>query len=222
MQWLSADDSSIGWVAEKLIDVRRARDASHLGGAHLKHVPNATLMRALRGALNEQESLDLQDGNSATMFQHYVQKIFQKLDKADDVSEEELALLEWAYLTVLDDTSRPPRLLHKRLALRPHFFVELLTLVYRSNKEDKDGLLSEVDEDKRANVANQAYRLLNSWKGMPGLVDGVLNPDTLKEWVQEARSLCEANGRKEIGDQKLVRRLHGRQRIRMARGHRSP
>jgi hypothetical protein len=203
MHWISADNSNIGWVAEKLIEVKRARDAIQLSGAHPQHVPNATLVRALRGALSEQDSLKLQDGNSATMFQYYVQEIIQKLDKADDVSEEELALLEWAYLTVLDDTSRSPRLLHKRLALSPHFFVELLSLVYRSNKEEKEGLLSKVDEDKRANVANQAYCLFNSWKGMPGLVDGVLNPDTLKAWVQEARSLCEGNGRKEIGDQKI-------------------
>jgi hypothetical protein len=203
MHWITADDSNIEWVAEKLIDVKRARDAIHLGGAHLQHVSNATLVRALRGALSEQESLDLQDGNAATMFQHYVQEIFQKLDKIEDVSDEELALLEWSYLTVLEHTSRPPTLLHKRLAFSPHFFVERLTLVYRSNREEKDGLLSEVEEDKRANVANQAYRLLNSWQGMPGLVDGVLNADTLKAWVREARSLCEANGRMEIGDEKI-------------------
>ena len=111
--------------------------------------------------------------------------------------------MEWSYLTVLDDTSRPPRLLHKRLALSPHFFVELLTLVYRSNKEEKEDLLSEVDDGKRANIANQAYRLLNSWHGMPGMFDGALNAETLKAWVKEACSRCEANGRKEIGDQKI-------------------
>ena len=47
MHGLNADHSNIEWVTEKLIEVKRARDAIHLAGAHLQHVSSATLVRAL-------------------------------------------------------------------------------------------------------------------------------------------------------------------------------
>jgi hypothetical protein len=103
MHRINAGDESVPWVAEKLISFGRARDAIHLIGGHLKHVPSATMLNALRAALKEPTSQEAeQDSNNAVMFQHYVQEIFQKLDKSEDVSEDDVALLEWSYLLVLE------------------------------------------------------------------------------------------------------------------------
>ena len=63
MHWLNADHSNIEWVTEKLIEVKRARDAIYLAGAHLQHV----LVRRLCGRCavrwKSKKSLNLQDGN---------------------------------------------------------------------------------------------------------------------------------------------------------------
>jgi transcriptional regulator with XRE-family HTH domain len=205
MHWISAGDESVPWVAEKLISFGRARDAIHLIGGHLKHVPSATMLNALRAALQERKSREAeQDNNNAVMFQHYVQEIFQKLDQSKDVSEEDVALLEWSYLLVLEHSSRPPKALHQRLAAHPEFFVELLSLLYRStNKNENADLAEGTDQEKRSTLATHAYRLLNSWHGMAGLKDSRVDEAALNKWIAEARALCEKAGRKEIGDQKI-------------------
>ena len=202
VHWISGGNESIPWVAEKLISFGRARDAIHLIGGHLKHVPSATMLSALRAALQEPMSREAeQDSNSAVMFQHYVQEIFQKLDQSEDVSEEDVALLEWSYLLVLEHSARPPKTLHQRLATHPEFFFELLSLLYRSTDEDDNAeLLETADKEKQSALATHAYRLLNSWHGMPGLKDGKVDEDALKKWIAEARALCEKAGRKEIGN----------------------
>jgi hypothetical protein len=182
MHWISAGDESVPWVAEKLISFGRARDAIHLIGGHLKHVPSATLLNALRAALKEPTPQEAkQDSNNAVMFQHYVQEIFQKLDRSEDVSEEDVALLEWSYLLVLEHSSRPQKALHQRLATHPEFFVEL-SLLYRStNKDDDKDLHQGADQDKQSTLATHAYRLLNSWHGMAGLRDGKVDGAALNK-----------------------------------------
>jgi hypothetical protein len=205
MHWINAGDESVPWVAEKLISFGRARDAIHLIGRHLKHMPSAIMLKALRAALQEPISREAeQDNNNAVMFQHYVQEIFQKLDHSKDVSEEDVALLEWSYLLVLEYSLRPPKALHQRLATHPEFFVELLSLLYRStNKNENADSLEGVDQEKRSTLATHAYRLLNSWHGMAGLKDGKVDEAALNKWIVEARALCEKAGRKEIGNQKI-------------------
>lgn len=203
MRWITAGEESVPWVAEKLIAVGRARDAIHLIGGHLKHVPSAIMLNALRAALKEPAKAE-QDSNDAVMFQHHVQEIFLRLDQSEDVSEDDVALLEWAYLLVLEHSSRPPNALHRRLASHPKFFVELLSLLYRSTNEDDNADLPEgVDQEKLSTLATHAYRLLNSWHGMAGLEDGEIDEIALKNWIVEARGLCEHAGRKVIGDQKI-------------------
>lgn len=205
MHWISAGDESVPWVAEKLISFGRASDAIHLIGGHLKHVPSVTMLNVLRAALREPMSREAeQDSNNAVMFQHHVQEIFQKLDQSEDVSEEDVALLEWSYLLVLEHSSRPPKALHQRLATHPEFFVELLSLLYRSSNEDSsEDLLERVERERRSTLATHAYRLLNSWHGMAGLNDGEVDETAFSRWVAEARTLCEKAGRKKIGNQKI-------------------
>lgn len=113
------------------------------------------------------------------------------------VDEARAARLEWTFLPFLSEhTGHEPTLLHRSLAEDPGFFMTLLEWIYRSESEPEP---AEADETSRSR-AGEAFRLLTSWKGMPGLRDGDINYDTLNRWVQTAQELGRASGRKKVTD----------------------
>lgn len=137
------------------------------------------------------------------MFQYYVVEIFKSLDKRE-VSDEQLAALEWAYLPVFEYSDRPPRALQKALATNPGFFVEVLSKVYRPSKESGLEEPPPNDLEREQAIARQAYNLLRTWRRVPGTMnDGILEPAALESWVREARILAAQVGREAIADHQI-------------------
>lgn len=127
------DDSDLTpWVTEQLLRHGRAHGAVKLAGHAPRHVPDALLVRVLEEAARS----DRKEADEAAMFQYYVEQIFERLDKSKDIDPDRLARLEWIYLKVLEHSNRPPVTLHKQLASRPEFFVEVLSTIYRANNEE--------------------------------------------------------------------------------------
>jgi hypothetical protein len=136
------------------------------------------------------------------MFLFSVEELLQRLDKADDVSEDRVASLEWTYLAMLEHSRRPPVVLHKTLSTNPEFFVKVLRSVYRPAPDS--GVEEAVEDNKRASaLAGHAYGLLRSWHKVPGETDGTIDQVVLQEWVDRVRALCLEAGRTDIGDQHI-------------------
>lgn len=125
--------------------------------------------------------------------------VFEALETVNGVDEGRLALLEFAYLLVLEDARKPPKVLHRVLASDPASFVEVLKTLYRAEGDPK----TEADADTKA-LAQASYRLLRSWKGLPGQSDGgALDGAALREWITAVRRDCAAAGREKVGDLRL-------------------
>jgi hypothetical protein len=120
----------------------------------------------------------------------------QLLDYVRDseIDEERLAVLEWQLLPALGYDARSP-ILERRLAREPHFFVELVSLVYKPRG-------AEMPEDVPEHVAKNAYRLLHQWRTPPGSTEeaGTIDSDVLDAWIVEARRLLAEADRREVGD----------------------
>jgi hypothetical protein len=135
--------------------------------------------------------------NAVVMFQYDLARLLTALEERG-FDQEKLAQLEWSCLPLLEHSERPPRLLGKRLATDPAFFVEVISAVFhRAGDEPAD-----VDEAAQGVAAN-GYRLLASWRTLPGEVGGAIDETALRVWVDEARRLLADAGRQEIGDQRL-------------------
>jgi hypothetical protein len=65
---------------------------------------------------------------------------------------------------------------------------------------------AEPTEARRARV-ERAYRLISSWRGIPGAADGSIDGGKLEQWIKEARRLCKETGRAAVGDQHIGRML---------------
>ncbi|WP_424103377.1 hypothetical protein [Moorena producens] len=132
---------------------------------------------------------------------YYIEKIFDVLDKADDIEDNKLAFLELIHLPLLVHSRRQPKLLYQQLSKDPLFFVEIIKCVYKS-EDDRD---ESVEIDRATlNYAKLGYKLLESWHQVPGLKeDGTVDLEQLRNWVSQARTASQESGRGKIADIKI-------------------
>jgi hypothetical protein len=135
-----------------------------------------------------------------------IPRLIQELQRREQddprVDLHRLAKLEWVYLGLLDGHPVSPTALHKLLRDEPESFVEVLGLIYRP-KSQPVGTVKEYSEDEKRRAEN-AYRLLLSWRDVPGSRDGrTVDERTLLGWIHKARSLAEQRGLLESCDSRI-------------------
>lgn len=152
------------------------------------------------------------DGSQVGLLSHHLLELHRKLERSS-LPRERVASLEWAYLPMLGIDEQPPAL-NKMLAQDPDFFVDIIRRVYRPRSSDDvesrevevddEADFNPVDEEQQAAIARRAYHLLSNWRTMPGLVDDdTVDPEKLKEWVNEARAKLDSSGHLEVGDTRI-------------------
>lgn len=133
-------------------------------------------------------------------------RIFEELDKRTDVERGGLLELEWLYLPILSrDERRGAKVLEEELANNPNFFIEVLRCLYKSTDESLLKKEQEnLSEEEIRNRAPRAFKLLNSWKKVPGTrEDNSIDESRLRGWIHEARYLAKTVGRLEIADEEI-------------------
>lgn len=162
--------------------------------ARLVHVKGdffpALAVRALIDTLAAKDSLEGLD-------YHDVEEVIKWLQERPDANQDDLFKIEWSYLPMLDrHFEGAPKTLERRLVSDPSFFCEVISLVFRSDKEPPTD--QPTSEQQKA-IAQNAYRLLHGWKTVPGTSDtGVFNPDAFTTWMTEARRMVTESGHLQI------------------------
>ncbi len=105
--------------------------------------------------------------------------------------------IEWNYLPLLKNGDRAKaKFLHKKLSSEPEFFCEVISYIYRSKDDAKEGF--EQDELKKQ-IATNAWHLLYSWTRVPGVLDdGGFSAELFTKWFSDAKRLCEDAGRLDV------------------------
>jgi hypothetical protein len=161
-------------------------------------LPTNILVDLLKKAVTEKSSEKINFND------YYVERIFETLDKRDDLEKSELLKLEWLYLPFLDShgTSRNPKTLEDELANSPEFFIEVLKLVYKpKNKEQLEAEIEGISEEVIQNRSRHGYQLLRSWKKIPGMeADKSIDEVKLEAWIEKVRELATASDRLDVAD----------------------
>jgi len=209
--WISA---SVYWARDdkeqtilgvnKLLEAGRARDAVRIIAGSRESVPNELIVRMLLKAA-ERPVRQSNDINDPVMFQWSVCQLLQRLDQGPDVSEAQIAHLEWIYLALLEHSGRPPMVLHKTMSRDPAFFVQVLSAVYGTPSEGT-AENEEIPTGVKA-LASQAFRLIQSWNIVPGSGEQGIDSSVLKAWTREAHQLAVHAELGAIGDQYIGRIL---------------
>lgn len=207
---LGRDFAEVDEVADRLIQAGRHADVlrlismySHLEKSGPRPDAAKLVVRALDGLLTDQTKPAAGRDLSTYDFQQlfaYLEAMREHLEPGD------LGRLEWSYLPALGYDAKVPAL-SESLAADPAEFVEVVCAVYRARPkiEEQEGAEDTADEEEQpfASLATNAYRLLDAWDSPPGLVDGVMNSDALRAWLNLAVQLLSERGRFEVGLQHI-------------------
>jgi transcriptional regulator with XRE-family HTH domain len=190
------------YAIEQMMDVGRARDLVELLASSPKGVPSSTIVDVLEAAATSPWP---QDGNAAVMSQWGVAELLKALDADESVDDAVVAKLEWLYLALLEHSQRTPIVLHRFMAVDPNFFVQVLSTIFRAHSESAPKR-HEPSKHERA-MATHAFRLLESWRTVPGNSGSSLDAGALAAWVGEAHRLAVQAERGAVGDQYIGRIL---------------
>jgi hypothetical protein len=147
-------------------------------------------VRALLAAVGSSGTASATDG-------HEIAEVIKTLQNDPRTNAEDLFRVEWAYLPLLDGHRGAfPTLLERRLADDPHFFCEVIRLVFKSrNAADA----SDKPTEQAKSVAANAYRLLSHWRTPPGSrQDGTYDGEALGIWLNEVSRICIETGHVEV------------------------
>ena len=138
-----------------------------------------------------------------------VRRAFQLLDNNPDLSLEEKAGLEFAYLELLarsfpgDDQQQIPNL-ERYIEEHPEFFVQAIVWVYKRKDGGEDP--SEFSQsDGREDLLRRGYLILEAIDRIPGQDEATKKGQQKKltEWVDAVRRRCAGLGRAEVADECL-------------------
>ena len=128
---------------------------------------------------------------------YYVERVFDELEKRSYISEEELAKMEFAYLSCFSHRKRPLTL-HRLIVQRPDMFMDAICAVFKA----AGGEPEELSEGGKL-LAMAAYELLEGLRILPGQKDADVDVDVLSKWCSEVRALAKEMDRQAITDSRI-------------------
>lgn len=200
--WLHESPVELAKAVDMLLTANRPRAAFALA----KHSPEKLLIRTLVQLLTAM-SQGGDDKPGEYLLEHYhVEKAFRCIDKSSELSLEQKAGLEFAYLDVLDrawDRRAKSAIPNLELYIEDHPEVLVQAIVWSYKRKDRAEDPSEfrVQADKAKAMAERGYTLIKALKRIPGSDEqGNVDYDRLAKWVGIVRKSCAELSRAGIAD----------------------
>jgi addiction module HigA family antidote len=207
VRWEGQDESEFNTLVDRLIEAERPRAAFHAVHMDFGKVETKRLIRLLRSVATS----DAEPAGHFQLAQYEVSEAFKSLKKRPDITETELAQLEFMYVSALDHSEYGIPTLETALAKEPQLFAQLIGLLYRRNDDGEDPPEWTIaNETHRRNAATTAYSVLGRIRRTPGTkVDGSIDPAALRKWIDAVRALGANYGRAAICD-RVIGQVLGR------------
>ncbi len=134
------------------------------------------LMEMLELAISKAEQVDWKQ------LGHDIPHLLKVIEESKTIDDNRLGRIEFLFLPWLEYSEYQPRALMRSLNENPEFFRDLITLVFKGEKDEPRQLSEE--EQSRARLA---YELLRLWRMLPGSDgQGHIDEDKLSRWVASA------------------------------------
>ena len=137
---------------------------------------------------------------------YYIDQAFALLNKSAEITLEQKAGLELAYIDILSQPWRPgegyglPNL-ERYVETHPELYVQAVIWTFKRADGGEDPAEWKVDPEKAPQLAERGYKLLDSLKRIPGHdPQGELERGHLAKWVKTVREGCAELGRLDIAD----------------------
>jgi len=136
---------------------------------------------------------------------HDISSALKELNLRPGIAEEEMADIEFVFIRVLEHSEHGIPNLQRQVIKSPFLFFQAVAMTFRRHDEGEDPQeLGLPDMESRKKTAMLTYTLLEKIREIPGRdSDGSIKIDALRQWISEARSLCQKYSRTDVGDQSI-------------------
>lgn len=191
-------EADVRHAVKKLVEAGRPRAAFQFAHFELKELQPRdlfNLLDAIRRGSDEAAGTYLLDP-------HDLRGAFELLNASGQMSTDEMASLEFAFIDVLDDDQGVGLVnLGRQIEAHPELFVQAIRYVYRRDDEGDDAPEPEISEEQNSARANSCYRLLDRLRAIPWHDEnGELCAERIVNWVEQVRAGCAAIARSGVGD----------------------
>lgn len=189
--------NDVGRAIDHLLTAQRPSAAFLFGSLYAEHADTRQLVRLLEDFTQPED-----DAPRSASLAHDLKRVFETLARRSDISQDELARLEFAYLSILLDTSYRVPALKAAVSAHPPLFAEMLSFVYRRDDSAVDAHSDESGETpKQVARARAIDKFFREAIFLPGRGnDGSVDSKALLQWTRAARRVCRDAGRGKIGD----------------------
>ena len=211
--WLSEDESKywtrtftnalyiekdIKFAVDKLLHYERPRAALRCISSGMfqgKNLDSEQCIEVLLASLNSKESIN-------ALVPYEVVKLIKYLQSKEEINQEALAKIEWAYLPWLDyKLDARPRLLEWKLGTDANFFCQIIQSIYRSTS---DNFKKDTIGENNRQLATNAWQLLHNWNTVPGTdMEGHFDSGLFQEWFEEVKKICIDSGHYRVAMQQI-------------------
>ena len=201
-EWIRESDDESNEAVDRLLNAQRPRAAFACVRYHLKKLEARVLFRLLSDMLK--------DGNDKPghyqLEEYYVKKAFKYITSSPELTLEQKAGLEFAYIDALarpwrdrEDQGIPN--LERYIEMHPEVFVQAVVRAYKRDDNNTDPPKLQIVPENKKHMAQRSYNLLEGLTRIPGHNDlGELEAYQLAKWVKIVRDSCTELARGEIGD----------------------
>ncbi|MDE5051764.1 hypothetical protein NDK25_04965 [Niallia taxi] len=186
-----SSDEELEIAANKLLSYGRPNMAVYCLQAinNKQKIDKSLIVNALLNALSTMDTEPLRNS-------YYYTELIKVLQDDPITLLDDLLEVEWAYLPLLvREEGISPKLLEEKLASDPTFFMDMIKIVYRSNKVEKVKELT-VEQKERAKYV---YDLLAGWKTPPGLKkNATFSREEFRNWLNVVKISSRESGHYEV------------------------
>ena len=200
-QWNHHSEEELIEIIDRLLGVQRPRAAFHAVHLDWPQVETSQLKRLLIAVA----TVDAEPADWYRPEAYCLSEALDSLDSRTGVSPDEMAQLEFMFITALDHSKHGIPNLERQIAESPAIFVQVLALAFKRNDDGQDPPEWQIGASERhAELTSAAYRLLSRIGHIPGTEsEGKINAEELLDWIAEVRRLCSEHGRGEVGDRRI-------------------
>lgn len=139
---------------------------------------------------------------------HDLHNAFKLLNESGQMSTDEMAGLEFAFIDVFnEDRGEGIVNLERQIEANPELFAEALSFAFKRDDRQADPE-DHLTPEERSRRTTMAYKMLEKLRAIPGHdKNGALEAQLIVNWVHRARAACAAIGRVTMGDQTIGKLL---------------
>jgi len=191
-------EAELSELIDRLLEAKRPRAAFHTVHMDWTRLETSRLKRLL----TDVATVGAEPAGTFQLSAHDISAALESLDGRAGVTPDEMAQMEFRFISALDRTKHGIPNLERQIAESPIVFVQAVALTYKRRDGAEDPPEWRMDDpERRAAVASAMHDLLDKIKRIPGTDrNGKIVVADLMKWLTQVRELSAQYGRAEIAD----------------------